>query len=98
MALLQNLQQRAKNVRPTVPNIPPADHMAIGQEVDALYAAVRKSSNPSAKRATAALDKFLTDLSETPGRKSIAILSGYNDMIARWLSAGILRDCIGRQL
>ena len=56
MALLQNLQQRAKNIQPTVPNIPPANHMAIGKEVDALYAAVRKSSNPSAKRATAALD------------------------------------------
>lgn len=85
MQLLQSLQQRAENIPRTVPDIPPADHIAIGKEVDALYAAVRKSSNPSAKRASAALDKFLTDLSETPGRKSIAILSGYNDMIARWL-------------
>lgn len=85
LQMIQTLQQRASSIQKTRPNIPPASHMTVGKEVDALYAAARKSSNPSAVRATKALDGFLNDLSETKARPASEILSGYNDMIARWL-------------
>lgn len=85
LQMIQTLQQRASSIQKTLPNIPPASHMTVGKEVDALFAAIRKSSNPSAVRASAALDEFLNDLSETKARPASLILTGYNDMIARWL-------------
>jgi predicted RND superfamily exporter protein len=84
LQLMQSLQQRASNIPKTLPNIPGANHVTVGREVDALYAAVKKSNNPTAQRAAAALDTFLNDLMATQS-KSSAILSGYNDMVARWL-------------
>ena len=85
MQQIQALQQRAASIRRDVPQIAPANHMSVGKEVDALYAAIRKSQNPAAQRAAKALDSFLADLTETPGRQASAILTGYNNMIARWL-------------
>ncbi len=85
MEIIQALQQRASSIQASLPKIPAANHMAVGKEVDALYAAVKKSNNPAAQEATRALDVFLTDLTEAPPRTASAILTGYNDMIARWL-------------
>lgn len=86
MQLIQNLQQRAGSIQMRLPDIPPASHIKVGREVDALYAAIRKSTNPSAQRATQSLDTFLNDLSGIKsGREASAYLTGYNDMIARWL-------------
>ena len=85
LQMIQGLQQRASSIQKNLPNIPPASHITVGKEVDSLYAAVRKSNNPSAVRATKALDEFLNDLSDTKARPASAILTGYNDMIARWL-------------
>ena len=85
LQMIQGLQQRASSIQKSLPNIPPASHITVGKEVDSLYAAIRKSNNPSAVRATKALDEFLNDLSDTKARPASAILTGYNDMIARWL-------------
>jgi hypothetical protein len=85
LQMIQGLQQRASSIQKNLPNIPPASHITVGKEVDSLYAAIRKSNNPSAVRATKALDEFLNDLSDTKARPASAILTGYNDMIARWL-------------
>lgn len=85
LQMIQGLQQRASSIQKSLPNIPPASHITVGKEVDSLYAAIRKSNNPSAIRATKALDEFLNDLSDTKARPASAILTGYNDMIARWL-------------
>ena len=85
LQMIQGLQQRASSIQKSLPNIPPASHITIGKEVDSLYAAIRRSNNPSAVRATKALDEFLNDLSDTKARPASAILTGYNDMIARWL-------------
>jgi predicted RND superfamily exporter protein len=85
LQIIQSLQQRASSIPKSVPSITPASHIAVGQSVDRLYAVVSKSSNPTAKKAAAALDTFLNDLTQTPGRKSAAILTAYNDMVARWL-------------
>jgi predicted RND superfamily exporter protein len=85
LQMIQGLQQRASSIQKNLPNIPPASHITVGKEADSLYAAIRKSNNPSAVRATKALDEFLNDLSDTKARPASAILTGYNDMIARWL-------------
>ena len=85
MQLIRQLQQSAANISKSAPMIAPASHKAVGQEVDSLYAAVRKSTNPTAQRAARALDQFLEDLSKTPGRRSSDILTAYNDMVAKWL-------------
>ncbi len=85
MSLIQNLQQRASSVQKQVPSIATANHMAVGKEVDALYTSIRKSNNPSAKKAATALDAFLTDLSSVRGEQAKAILTAYNTMVARWL-------------
>jgi predicted RND superfamily exporter protein len=85
MQLIRQLQQSASNISRTTPAIAPASHSVVGTEVDALYTAVRKSTNPMAQRAATALDQFLDDLSKTPGRRSSDILTAYNDMVAKWL-------------
>ena len=85
MQLIRQLQQNASNIPKTAPMISPASHNVVGPEVEALYAAVRKSTDPTAQRAARALDQFLEDLSKTPGRRSSDILSAYNDMVAKWL-------------
>lgn len=85
MQLIRQLQQSAANISTSAPAIAPASHTAVGQEVDSLYAAVKKSTNPTAQRAAKALDQFLEDLSKTPGRRSSDILTAYNDMVAKWL-------------
>ena len=85
MQLIRELQQSASNISKSAPMIAPASHNAVGKEVDALFAAVRKSTNPTAQRAAKALDQFLEDLSKTPGRRSSDILTAYNDMVAKWL-------------
>ncbi len=85
LQMIQGLQQRASSIQKNLPKIPPASHITVGKEVDSLYAAIRRSNNPSAVRATKALDEFLNDLSDTKARPASAILTGYNDMIARWL-------------
>ncbi len=85
MQVIQQLQSRASSIQKSLPTIAPANHMTVGKEVDALYAAIKKSNNPAAQRAAKSLDLFLTDLSATKGRPAGAILTGYNDMIARWL-------------
>ncbi len=85
MQLIRQLQQSAANISKSAPAIAPASHNVVGQEVDTLYAAVKKSNNPTARRAARALDQFLEDLSKTPGRRSSEILTAYNDMVARWL-------------
>ncbi len=85
MQIIQQLQQTAANISNRTPSIAPADHTAVGREVDALFAAVSKSTNPTAQAAAKSLDKFLEELSKTPGRRSSDILSAYNDMVAKWL-------------
>lgn len=85
MQIIQQLQSTAANISITVPSIAPADHNAVGREVEALFAAVSKSTNPNAQAAAKSLDKFLNDLSKTPGRRSSDILTAYNDMVAKWL-------------
>lgn len=87
MQLIRELQQSAAGISKSAPVIAPASHNAVGQEVDALFAAVRKSTNPTAQRAAKALDQFLEDLSKTPGRRSSDVLTAYNDMVAKWLIA-----------
>lgn len=85
LQLLQRLQQRAASVKASLPGISPANNVTVGREVDALYSALRKSNHPSAQKAAASLDVFLDDLTNTPGKQASAILTSYNDMIARWL-------------
>ncbi len=85
MQLIRQLQQNASNIAKRAPSIAPASHNVVGPEVEALYAAIRKSADPTAQRAAKALDQFLEDLSKTPGRRSSDILSAYNDMVAKWL-------------
>ncbi len=85
MQIMQQLQRAAENVSRTTPSIAPADHTAVGREVEALFAAVSKSTNPTAQAAAKSLDKFLNDLSKTQGRRSSDILSAYNNMVAKWL-------------
>ena len=85
MQLIRQLQQNASNISKRAPSIAPASHNVVGPEVEALYAAIRKSTDPTAQRAAKALDQFLEDLSKTPGRRSSDILSAYNDMVAKWL-------------
>ncbi len=87
MQLIRELQRSAAGISKNAPVIPPASHNAVGQEVDSLFAAVRKSTNPTAQRATKALDQFLEDLSKTQGRRSSEVLTAYNDMVAKWLIA-----------
>ncbi len=87
MQLIRELQRNAAGISKNAPVIPPASHNAVGQEVDSLFAAVRKSTNPTAQRAARALDQFLEDLSKIPGRRSSEVLTAYNDMVARWLIA-----------
>lgn len=83
--LLRSLQQQAASISGNTPSLDPADHMAVGREVDRLYSLVRTSTNPQAQKAAANLDQFLTDLSGTPGRQARAILGAWNAMVARWL-------------
>lgn len=85
MQLIQALQHRASSIQTNLPNIVPANHITVGRSVDALYATIRKSTNPTAKKAAGALDAFLNDLTKTQGRTSAGILTAYNDMVARWL-------------
>lgn len=85
MQIIRQLQQSAASISKNAPSIAPASHNVVGQEIDTLYAAVRKSNNPTAQRAAKALDQFLEDLSKTPGRRSSDILTAYNDMVAKWL-------------
>jgi predicted RND superfamily exporter protein len=85
MQMIQQLQATAANIPNRIPAMSPADHTAVGREVDALFTAVSKSTNPTAQAAAKSLDKFLNDLSKTPGRRSSDILSAYNDMVAKWL-------------
>lgn len=85
MQLIQQLQKSAASIPGTTPTIAPANHIAVGKEVDALFSAVRKSTNPTAQQAAKSLDQFLEDLSKTPGRRSSDILTAYNDMVAKWL-------------
>jgi len=85
MQIIQQLQQTAASIPNRTPSISAADHNAVGREVEALFAAVSKSKNPTAQAAAKSLDKFLEDLSKTPGRRSSDILSAYNDMVAKWL-------------
>ncbi len=85
LQMIQSLQQRANNVQRQIPNIAPANYVAIGKEVDRLFGAIRKSPNPTAQRAAKSLDSFLNELEATPARTANAIMSGYNDMVARWL-------------
>ncbi len=85
MQLIQQLQKSASSIPQSAPAIAPANHNVVGPEVDALFAAVKKSNSPTAQRAAKALDQFLEDLSKTPGRRSSDILTAYNDMVANWL-------------
>ena len=85
MQFIRQLQQSAANMSKSVPAIAPASHKVVGEEVDNLYAAVKKSINPAAQRAATALDQFLEDLSKTPGSRSSDILTAYNDMVAKWM-------------
>lgn len=85
MEIIRQLQQSANNIPRSAPSIAPASHNVVGPEVDALFAAVRKSNSPTAQRAAKALDQFLEDLSKTPGRRSSDILTAYNDLVANWL-------------
>ena len=85
MQFIRQLQQSAANMSKSVPAIAPASHKVVGEEVDNLYAAVKKSVNPAAQRAATALDQFLEDLSKTPGSRSSDILTAYNDMVAKWM-------------
>jgi hypothetical protein len=71
--LLRSLQQQAASISGNTPSLDPADHMAVGREVDRLYSLVRTSTNPQAQKAAANLDQFLNDLSGTPGRQARAI-------------------------
>ena len=87
MQLIRELQRSAAGISKNAPVIPPASHNAVGQEVDSLFAAVRKSTNPTAQRAAKGLDQFLEDLSKTQGRRSSEVLTAYNDMVAKWLIA-----------
>ncbi len=82
---MQSLQQRASGAPLQLPSVADANHMAVGKQVDALYASIKKSSNPAAKKAAAALDAFLNDLSSLRGEQAKAILTAYNTMVARWL-------------
>ena len=83
--LLRSLQQQAASISVNSPNLQPADHLAVGREVDRLYSLLKKSSHPAAQRASGHLDQFLNDLSGTPGREARAILGAWNAMVARWL-------------
>lgn len=85
VTLLRTLQQQAASISGSTPSLDPADHMAVGREVDRLYSLVRKSTHPQARKAAANLDQFLNDLSGTPGREARAILGAWNAMVARWL-------------
>lgn len=83
--LLRSLQQQAASISGNTPSLDPADHMAVGREVDRLYSLAKTSTNPQAQKAAANLDQFLNDLSGTPGREARAILGAWNAMVARWL-------------
>lgn len=85
MMLIRQLQQNAAAISKNTPSIAPASDRVVGPEVDALYAAVKKSSNPIAQQAAKSLDQFLDDLSKTQPRRSRDILTAYNDMVAKWL-------------
>ncbi|MBL8813419.1 MAG: MMPL family transporter [Planctomycetaceae bacterium] len=84
-ARLQALQQQAASVSPTLPQLTSESNKAVGSEVDRLFMLVRNSKHPVAQQSARQLDQFLDDLSSTPGGKATAILSAYNNMVARWL-------------
>lgn len=84
-ARLQAIQQQAATVNPSLPQLSSESNKAVGSEVDRLFMLVRNSKHPVAQQAARQLDQFLDDLSSTPGGKATAILSAYNNMVARWL-------------
>lgn len=84
-ARLQAIQQQAASVSPSLPQLSSESNKAVGSEVDRLFMLVRNSKHPVAQQAARQLDQFLDDLSSTPGGKATAILSAYNNMVARWL-------------